>query len=478
MPRYSPEVRLTLRLPASSEPLRHRIAEAIVDEIRRGVLGDGDLLPSSRVLATELGVSRSSVIGAYDELTAAGFATGWAGSGTRVAAGAAAAAVSHPGQVSGLGASVPPVRTADSIRWDLSPGQPDPLLISARDWRRSWRAAAAADIDGGVAGVAAHPRLRARLATQLRRSRGIAADPDDVVIFASVAAALRTLVHARLRGKTVAFEDPGFFRAGAALESAGARLRAIGVDGDGLEPGQLTGQDAAVYCTPAHQYPLGGRMPVARRAQLLGWAQDTGGLIVEDDYDSEYRYDVSSLPPLRALRDARDHVAHIGTASKMLTPSLRLAWLVCPPGLRGDLDEVLRATNENATAVAADALAHFLDSGAMARHLARSARTYRARRHSFVDALTRELAGADARVVGVDAGLHVVLQVPDHVDDAAVARDLAEQGVLAPSLAAYRRLPDAPRGLVCGYARLPETQAGAVAGVIAGVLGGYVSGGR
>ncbi|HEY5854210.1 MAG TPA: PLP-dependent aminotransferase family protein [Aldersonia sp.] len=476
MPRFAPDVPLAVRLPPPGAPLRHRIAEAIVDEIRRGALRDGDLLPSSRVLAADLGVSRSSVIGAYDELTSAGFAVGQAGSGTRVALGAAAAAIAHPDRSTpdpGPSARTTP-HDHPTIRWDLSPGHPDSRLVSVRDWRRSWRAAAVAGIDGGYAGIDAHPGLRSALAAHLRRSRGIATHPDDVVIFASVSAVLRTVAGAAgLRGRVIAFEDPGFFRAAAALESSGVVVRPVAVDANGLDPMALTERDAAVYCTPAHQYPLGARMPVARRAQLLAWAHDTGGLIIEDDYDSEFRYDVTSLPPLRALHGGRDHVLHIGTASKVLTPSLRLAWLLAPPALRAGLDATLRATNENAAAVSAAALAHFLESGAMSRHLARTARTYRARRAAFVEALHGELADLrtpGARVVGVEAGLHVVLELPDHIDDEAVARDLRDEGLVAPSLAAYRRTPAAPRGLVCGYAQLPETQANDVAATIFAVL--------
>ncbi|OMB77209.1 MocR-like pyridoxine biosynthesis transcription factor PdxR [Mycolicibacterium conceptionense] len=473
MPRHAPELHLAWELPAGPSPLRQRIAAAVIEQIRLGRLGPGDALPSTRSLAAELAVARSSVVDAYDELAAAGYTTARHGSGTRVAADADAAAragaASHvtSGTVSRSMAAVPlpppPV-------WDLMPGHPDPSLISTSDWRRAWRAAAAAAVPAEAAGPHGHVELRVALAQHLRRTRGIAADPGELVIVPGVAAALRTVTAAaRLGGRDIAFEEPGYDEARRTFEMSGARTRAVTVDGDGLDPASLGDSDAAVYCTPAHQYPLGARLPVARRARLVQWAVETGGLLIEDDYDGEFRYDVSALPALRGIDDGRDCVAYIGTASKILTPALRLAWLLPPPGLRDAVADVLECSGESVCGVTTLALARFIESGAMTRHLARAARTYSARRSALVGALGRRCPSL--RLEGVEAGLHVVVRLADGSDDIATAAKLADQGVTASPLSTYFAGPADARGLVCGYARLPETQADAVAERIVSAIG-------
>lgn len=473
MARHAPELHLVWQLPADGAPLRQRIAAAVIEQIRLGGLRPGDALPSTRSLATELAVARSSVVDAYDELAAAGYATARPGSGTRVAAGADAAA--HAGAAShvsssGLTTSVPAAPRPSPPVWDLTPGHPDPSLISTTDWRRAWRTAAAAPVPAAAAGPQGHVELRAALASHLRRTRGIVTDADDLIIVPGVAAALRTLsAAAGLNGRDVAFEEPGYDEARRAFEMSGARTRAVVVDGDGLDPGSLRDSDAAVYCTPAHQYPLGARLPVGRRARLVQWAVKTGALLIEDDYDGEFRYDVSALPALRGIDDGRDCVAYIGTVSKILTPALRVAWLLPPPGLRDDVADALGRSGESICGVTTLALARFIDSGAMTRHLARAARTYSARRSALVGALGRRRRGL--QLEGVEAGLHVVVRLPDESDDLAVTALLGEQGVTASPLSTYFAGPPGARGLVCGYARLPETQADAVAERIVSAIG-------
>ncbi|MFC9765294.1 PLP-dependent aminotransferase family protein [Rhodococcus jostii] len=477
MPRISPELHLTLRLPDTDAPLRHRIAESILDEIRVGRLRPGDPLPSTRALAEHLTVARASVVDAYDELCSSGYANARAGSGTRIAPGADVAARAHV-------ASHTITRTSDQASsaapgtpaalWDLTPGHPDPALISTVDWRRAWRSAAAAAVTSDVPGPDAHPELRRSLAEHLRRTRGIAASPDELVIVPGVAAALRTLVTAAgLGGRDVAFEEPGYSRARIVLDGSGVRTRSVSVDDDGLDPALLRATDAAAYCTPAHQYPMGARMPVGRRARLVADAAASGTVLIEDDYDGEFRYDVSALPALRSIDRGSECVAYVGTASKILTPSIRVAWVIAPPALRPGLVRALDASGEACCATTALALAHFIDSGALSRHLARASRTYSARRAAFVTALQQQLSAVDTDGVGlagIEAGLHVVLTLPGSVDDVAVSAELQDHGVTVPSLADYRTTPGGPRGLVCGYARLPESQARGAAEAIGKVV--------
>lgn len=476
MARHAPELHLALRLPDDGSPLRQRVAAAIIEQIRLGRFGPGDVLPSTRALATELSVARSSVVEAYDELAAAGYTTARPGSGTRIAAGADAAA--HAGaashvNASGAAATPPPEPRQQPPSWDLMPGHPDPQLISTTDWRRAWRAAASAPVPAVAAGPQGHGELRRTLAGHLRRTRGIVADPGELIIVPGVASALRTVTAAAgLTGRDIAFEEPGYDEARRAFEMSGARTRAVPVDGDGLDPDTLRDSDAAVYCTPAHQYPLGARLPVARRARLVQWAARAGSLLIEDDYDGEFRYDVSALPALRGIDGGRDRVAYIGTASKMLTPTLRVAWLLAPPALRQAVVHALDTSGESVCGVTTLALARFIESGAMTRHLARAARTYSARRAALVGALETHCAGIELE--GVEAGLHLVLRLPDGSDDSAIAAALRARGVTVAPLSVFFSGSSGgagAQGLVCGYARLAETQAHPVAEVIADVIG-------
>ncbi|WP_077742689.1 PLP-dependent aminotransferase family protein, partial [Mycolicibacterium boenickei] len=325
-------------------------------------------------------------------------------------------------------------------------------------------------VPAAAAGPHGHDALRIALAGHLRRTRGIVADPTELIIVPGVASALRTVtVAAGLAGRSIAFEEPGYDEARRTFEMSGARIRAVAVDGDGLDPGSLRDSDAAVYCTPAHQYPLGARLPVARRARLVQWAARAGALLIEDDYDGEFRYDVSALPALRGIDDGRACVAYIGTVSKILTPTLRVAWLLPPPALRDAVADALERSGESVCGVTTLALARFIESGALTRHLARAARTYSARRSALVGALRRRCPGLPLE--GVEAGLHMVVRLTDGSDDVAIAAALRDRGVIVSPLSTYFSGVAGAQGLVCGYARLPETQADTVAELIAGVIG-------
>lgn len=468
MPRSPRASTLPLRLDDSNRPLRHRIADAVVAELREGRLRPGDPLPSTRVLAAELGLSRGPVVAAYDELAAAGFIVTRHGSGAVVADGADRAA--RAGALSSVEPMEPspttPTRPARSqVRFDLRPGRPDIGFLDQTAWRRAWRQASLQEPsnDGGPAPQ--HTRLRQVLADHLRRSRGIALDPDDLLITPGVSATLQALPSALgLVGRTIAVEDPGYVEAWTAFPDNGSRARPIPVDDDGLDPAMLRRSDAAVYVTPSHQYPLGARMPVVRRTALLEWARQCDGLVIEDDYDGEFRYDVSPLPALRSLEGADDRVVYVGTASKILAPSLRVAWLAPPRHLldlaRRELDRRGLVVNE----MTGEALAEFIASGSLAAHHARAARTYAARRARLVAALARHLP--QHRLSGVDAGLHLVLLLPDDVDDHEVSMSLLRHGLLVNPLSAYA-IDSYRRGLVIGYAGLPESHADAAVRALA-----------
>ena len=472
MPRTPRPVELALTVPAGTAPLRHRIADAVVGELRSGRLRPGDPLPSTRVLAADLGLSRGPVVAAYDELAAAGFVLSRAGSGAVVAPGAdraaAAGALSHVPTAGGEAVGIRSVATAPP-RWDLRPGRPDTTLLDAAAWRRAWRAAGTA-VPGNDAGAGpSHEGLRRVLADHLRRSRGVAVAPDDLLVVPGVGASLRALpVALGLVGSTVALEDPGYVEAWTAFEAEGARVAAVSVDGDGLDPAHLPRSARAVYVTPSHQYPLGARMPVTRRALLLDWARRTDSLVLEDDYDGEFRYDVSPLPALRSMPGAADHVVYIGTASKLIAPSLRVAWIAAPRRLRERLRVELESRGLVVNEATGLALAEFIASGSLATHHARVTRTYAARRAALVAAASDHLPFVV--LDGVEAGLHVVLRLPDDVDDLDVVTRLEQVGVAVSPLSAYA-VANPVRGLVLCYAGLPETQADAAVRALAGAIG-------
>src|SRR4051794_10916070 len=311
-------VSFTLDLSGRTGPRPDQVARALVAAIASGQVHDGDRLPSTRTLAATFGLARTAVVGAYEELTAAGVLVARPGGATYVEHGAAAAAragafgagnggASETGALpstgaSGLaragtfgGAEAPPVWSHPAgggrVVFDLRPGLGDPGLIAERGWARAMRLAASP--------ARPAPDLREELGGHLRRFRGLVVDPVDIFLFPSVSSALRAVaVTCGLAGQPVAFEDPGYAKARLALGEAGAVIRPVPVDDDGIRAQNLRDSDQACYVTPAHQFPLGGRMPVRRRAALLEWAAAGDALVLEDDYDGEFRYDVPPLTPL------------------------------------------------------------------------------------------------------------------------------------------------------------------------------------
>ncbi len=454
--RTAAPVSFTLDLSGRTGPRPDQVARALVEAIASGQVHDGDRLPSTRTLAATFGLARTAVVGAYEELTAAGFLLARPGGATYVEQGAAAAA-----RAGTFGVAVPPLVRSQRARdgeivYDLRPGLADANLIAERDWARALRLAAS------PARLA--PDLREELAGHLRRVRGLAVDPADIFLFPSVSTALRAVaVTCGLAGQPVAFEDPGYAKARLALGEAGAVIRPVPVDDDGIRAEDLRGSDRACYVTPAHQFPLGGRMPVRRRAALLDWAAAGGALVLEDDYDGEFRYDVPPLTPLRAMPAAAGHVVYLGTSSKILSRGLRVSWAVLPARFRAAMTRYLDASGAEVSEVSAAFLASFIASGALTRHHSRAMRTYRARQARFVAACREHIPAA--RALGIEAGLHLTLVFGRPLDDVAAVAALAAAGLACLPLSAFSA--GTPRqGLICGYSRLPETAAGPAAALI------------
>jgi GntR family transcriptional regulator/MocR family aminotransferase len=311
----------------------------------------------------------------------------------------------------------------------------------------------------------AHRDLRDQLTGYLRRARGLAVDPEDIFLFPSVSNALRAVaVTCGLTGQPVAFEDPGYAKARLALREAGAVIRPVPVDDDGIRAQDLRGSDRACYVTPAHQFPLGGRMPVHRRADLLAWAAAGDALVLEDDYDGEFRYHVPPLNPLRSMPAAAGHVVYLGTSSKILARGLRVSWAVLPARFRAAMAGYLDASGEEVSQVSAAFLASFIATGALTRHQSRAMRTYRARQERFVAACREHIPGA--RALGIEAGLHVALVFDRPLDDETAAARLADAGLACVPLSPFCAGPARRSGLLCGYSRLPETMARGAAALI------------
>ncbi|MBM7805357.1 GntR family transcriptional regulator/MocR family aminotransferase [Geodermatophilus bullaregiensis] len=426
----------------------------LVAEVRTAVadgrLGPGSALPPTRTLARDLGVSRGVVVEAYQRLADEGVVVGRTGSGTVVAGRPAAVAVPPAGSAD-VAVPLLPARPPAGVDADLSPGVPDLSAFPRAVWLRAERAvlahAAAADL--GYGDPRGSARLRGELATWLARTRGLRVPAEGIVVVAGVAQSLALLAQVlRARGETaVAMEDPGSRGARDAIGYWGLDVLPVPVDGDGVRVDDLTATGArAAVLTPAHQFPTGVVLAPRRRRELLAWARAADGLVVEDDYDAEHRYDRAPVPALQA--GAPDLVAHTGSTSKTLAPGMRLGWLVPPAALVTEVVAAKHANDLGSPVLPQLVLAELLVSGAYDRHLRQVRARQRARRDAVVAAVREHLPAA--RVEGAAAGLHLLLTLPagDDVDLAARARDA---GVLVHPLSWHRQRPGPP-GLVLGYA--------------------------
>ncbi|WP_308258388.1 MocR-like pyridoxine biosynthesis transcription factor PdxR [Saccharothrix obliqua] len=409
---------------------RAALEHALRDAVRTGRLAPGTRLPATRRLAAELGLARNTVSAAYDQLVAEGYLTARRGAGTLVAP------LAHPAPAR----TAPEPGPADAPRHDLRPGSPDLTLFPTADWLRSTRRAlGAAPADAhGYGDPRGRVELRRALAGYLGRTRGVQADPERVVVTTGYVRGLSLL--ARVLGGPIAMEDPGLAFHREVVRHAGARVVPLPVDEDGAHafPDDVT----AAVVTPAHQYPTGVTLHPARRRALVDWARDTGAVVVEDDYDGEFRYDRQPVGALQGT--APDHVVYAGSVSKTLGPGSRLGWLVLPPRLVDDVVDLQRHTDRQAGAHGQLTLADLITSHAYDRHIRSCRLRYRRRRDLLVEAL-REHAP-----LGVSAGLHVLVRHPDEdaARTAAAARGLALGGFREHW---HRPGPTTPQGLVIGY---------------------------
>ncbi|WP_327126899.1 MocR-like pyridoxine biosynthesis transcription factor PdxR [Streptomyces sp. NBC_01727] len=431
------------------------LIRALRDAVRAGRLPPGTRLPPYRSLAADLGLARNTVADAYAELVAEGWLTARQGSGTRVAHRAPAAA---PARIP----KKAPSRPAPPVH-NLRQGQPDAASFPRTAWlAASRRAVNAAPNDAfGPGDPQGRIELRRALSGYLARVRGVHCSPERIVICSGFAHALRLLFGGGVLRGPLAVESYGLGFHRSLLVAAGVRTVPLTLDEHGARTGELTGLPGvrSVLLTPAHQFPTGGPLHPERRTAVVDWARTRGGLVLEDDYDGEFRYDREPVSAVQGL--GPDRVVHLGSVSKSLSPAIRLGWMVLPEHLVG---AVLAAKGERegwASVLDQLTLADFIESGHYDRHIRRMRQRYRRRRDQLVAALAAH--APHITPTGIAAGLHAVLRLPPGTERSTV-KAAAWQGLGLDPLADFRHpaatMP-AEDGLVVGYATPPDHAYGA-----------------
>ncbi|MEZ5912695.1 MAG: PLP-dependent aminotransferase family protein [Paracoccaceae bacterium] len=447
--------------------LTHRLRELIL----QGLARPGQRLPASRVLAQELSVSRTTVLAAYDQLTSEGYLDARQGADTRVAANLPD--IDHHAASPAPAALSPP---AVQAILPFQPGAPDPALLPPRLWARALHDAWACP-DPGLTGRV-DPQgwwpLRSAIARHLGAWRGLDCDPDQVFVTSGTVESLEIVARALLRpGERVLVEDPGFAPIRATLTMHGLRVDPVAVDDQGFDTAVLEHRQArAVVIAASRQYPLGMTLPLSRRLHLLDWARDTGGWLIEDDYDSEFRY-VGAPTPALAGMDGAGRTIYLGSFSKVFSTALRLSYLVAPPALCDGLNRAIGKLGMRASLVPQPALAQLIDSGVFATHLRRMRRHYARRQAALVTAADTHLAGL-LTVASQPSGMHLVASLSDALaaggDDRQWAARAAAAGLGPRAVSSYFAGPAPVQGLVLGYSAHDEATLDAAARRLAEVL--------
>ncbi|MBI2256561.1 MAG: PLP-dependent aminotransferase family protein [Proteobacteria bacterium] len=468
----------------SEEPLFRQLYNELRQAILTGRLHPGDRLPASRSLAGELAISRNTVLGAFEQLLSEGYLVMRGGSGTYVAGdlpdltpermaprGSTAAAPELAKRSTILLAprTRGPTPTG-ALAPCFMPGFIDstsfPFTLWSRSLAKSWRHPSRQIVEGGDPG--GYPPLRTAIADYLRQARGIDCSADDVLIVSGIRQAVDLTCRLLLDpGDKVWVERPGFPGIGAAIAASGGKLAHVTVDEEGLDvaEGLRHAPKARLACVaPSHQYPLGVVMSLQRRLALLAWAREAKAWVLEDDYDSEFRYAGRPLAALRSL-DEDGRVIYVGTLSKLLFPSLRVGYLVAPRSLAAAFRSARAVVDDQPAMATQPALAEFFTSGHLAAHVRRMRQHYARRQQLLVEAAVRYFGGKIS-LRPDDAGLHLVGQLTDpalaRLGDAKVAEKIAAAGVTVSPLSAYDAGETGTRpirqGLMFGYAAVPDTK--------------------
>jgi GntR family transcriptional regulator/MocR family aminotransferase len=423
--------------------LTRQLTDQIRQAIQRGVLADGTSMPSSRILAEQLGVSRGVVTAAYERLGAAGYLE------------------SRPRavpRVNNVEAAAPVIEPPKTPTFDFSAVAPDLALFPRREWQRAMtyaiRTAPNSALDYARAEGSAE--LRSELAGYLGRVRGVLADPRRIIVTQGFTQALQITarVLAARGATTMAVENPSFDGSFRSVARAGLKVVPLPVDARGARVDQLRQLNPdAVLLTPAHQFPIGGVLDGSRRRNLLAWARDTDAVVIEDDYNAEYRYDGTPVTALQGL--APEHVVYAGSVSKTLAPGLRLGWLLVPQSMFDEARQEKWDIDYGSPGLEQLAFARLLRTGALDEHLRRTRRIYARRRQRFVAQVNEFLPSAT--VVGSSAGLHVTALLKKDIDMAAFKVACGTAGVAVRDLDGYSFAPhDHGQGIVLGYGRISE----------------------
>ena len=436
-----------LHLELTGRRVRAGLEEALRDAVRHGRLAAGSRLPSSRALAGDLGIARNTVAGAYGQLVAEGWLSAERGSSTRVA-----------DRITMVRTAVGPTATAEEGRppYDLRAGSPDLSAFPRSGWLAAMRRALSSTPYEtlGYCDPQGLPELRRALAGYLSRARGVMADSDRIVVCSGFTQGLGLLCHVlRARGAvTLAIEAYSQPSHRAVAGASGLNLEVLAVDGLGAAVDELGSADA-VLLTPAHQFPLGVALGPQRRTQVIEWARASSGVVIEDDYDGEFRYDRQPVGAVQAL--APEHVIYAGSVSKSLAPGLRVGWLVLPGHLVDDVVAAKALADRQSSTLDQLGLAELIVSGAYDGHVRRSRLAYRRRRDRLVAALARQ--APHVRVAGIAAGLHVLLELPGGQHEDEVVARAAHHGLAIEGLGPYSTSARHDRAaLVVGYGTPPE----------------------
>ncbi len=469
---------LHLTLDRAAGHLAGQLAAGLRRAVREGRLAPGARLPSTRDLADGLGVSRGVAVTAYEQLVAEGFVVSRQGDGTRVAPLPPAPPPSSPrGEAheralrlaagTDAGPAYPP-----GIAYDLRPGKPDLASFPRERWVAALRDVLrdlphAAFNYPDPAGV---PELRAALTEHLARVRAAVTTPDTVVVTSGVAQMLAMLPRILVEEghRVLAVEDPAGHHQLPMIRATGVEITGVPVDDEGIDVAALARTSArAVLVTPAHQFPTGVVLSPRRRTALIEWARDVDAVIIEDDYDGDFRYDREPVGCLQGL--APERVVLAGSVSKALSPALRLGWAVAPPWLAVRLRAARSLHDLGSPMLDQYVLAHLVATGGYSRHLRMVRRMYRDRRDAFVSALAVRLP--QVRLLGVSAGLHAYAELPDSCDEERVVARAADLGIAIEGVAPMRVHRPGPPAFVVGYARLPERRLAEAVDLLAVAIG-------
>jgi len=460
--------------PEGGKPLTAQLYEQLRLAITGGRLSPGDQLIPSRQLAAELGVSRHTVTTAYGRLVAEGYAEGHAGGGSVVAS-ASPAARPRAGPAAALRPSPrfagwspyfrpPPY----GCRFDLRPGLPDPALFPAAQWRRRIDTAVTAEqsLYGDPAGKI---RLRRAIASWVARSRSVTAEEDTVVITCGAQHAIDLVTRVLLEpGDCVAVENPGYVPPVRLFRALGMRVAGVPVDDQGLVVDLLPPSARIVYVTPSHQYPLGMTMSMPRRKALLSWAERHDAAIIEDDYDTEFRYVDRPLEPLQAL-DANGRVVYVGSFSKTFSPSVRLGFAVVPRPLAEPVAALRQLIDWHPPIATQTALAGFINDGLLDKHIRRSRHVYAERHHILTETLRGPLAD-HLTPRASNAGLHIAAALREGLCEKEVLQAAARHGIVTSGLHDCFCTGPAHPGLLIGFGAVSTTGLTAALGTLGRIL--------